>query len=245
MRHGTSELNEKMRDFRGEATGKDRKSLMRSGDSSTRENYYSLIFDPANVDARLSQKGIDEVLKQRALIRSLNIGHIIVSPMRRAVETAILSTIGLHQNITITLLPVLREEITFKNTTCSSVKEIRAFISRLESRLSNPDDEEKIIVPLIDGLTDMKSPDYKVDFSQIEGDDLWFLRMLRNEAIRDQLIGEAHMAIDSQRPVFDQLKDFLTRVELERNPLWRDRLATNETKDELKQRLFDENGVQV
>jgi broad specificity phosphatase PhoE len=83
--------------------------------------YYELIFDPSNRDAKLSVKGIEEALKQRELIRSFGITRILVSPMRRAVETAILSSVGLGLNLEICLTPLLRERATYKNTVCSSL----------------------------------------------------------------------------------------------------------------------------
>jgi hypothetical protein len=52
--------------------------------------------------------------------------------MRRAVETAILVTVGLGANIKIKLCPILREYVTFKNTVCSSVEEIKSFVINLE-----------------------------------------------------------------------------------------------------------------
>jgi broad specificity phosphatase PhoE len=96
-----------------------------------KEDYYELIFDSANRDARLSVKGIEEALKQRELIRALGITKVLVSPMRRAVETAILCATGLGLNLEICLIPLLREQITFKNTVCSTPDEIRTYITKL------------------------------------------------------------------------------------------------------------------
>ena len=61
---------------------------------------------------------------------------IIVSPMRRALETAILITVGLHLDVEIKLVPILRESISFKNTVCSTLKEIKIYVEELEARLA-------------------------------------------------------------------------------------------------------------
>jgi len=55
--------------------------------------------------------------------------------MRRAVETAIIASTGLGLNLEIKLIPLLREQVTFKNTVCSTCDEIKSFISQIEGRL--------------------------------------------------------------------------------------------------------------
>lgn len=134
MRHACSELNEKCRALEG-----------------GRDAYLDLDLDRGNRDAKLSSVGIQEALKQRELIRALRIRKIMVSPMRRAVETAILAVTGLRLGVEIELTPILREQITFKNTVCSSLTEIKEYVADLETRIS----EGRIDIPELSG--DVKS----------------------------------------------------------------------------------------
>ena len=93
-----------------------------------------MIFNEDNKDARLAEKGATESINQRPLIQQLGITHVLVSPMRRAVQTALLSASSPHNDqnntaITIVFVPILREQVTYKNTVASSVSEIKAFVA--------------------------------------------------------------------------------------------------------------------
>jgi len=161
--------------------------------------------------------------------------------MRRALETAILVATGLHLDVEIKLTPILREQITLKNTVCSSVAEIKSYVTGLEARIGND-----IVVPDMPRLEseDLSKPDYHINYSAIEGDDLWYLQMIRNPSIKELLLKVALQAEATERHVFDATKEFLLEMDQSGNELWKDRVPTNETKEELKTRLFDDEGVQ-
>lgn len=144
MRHACSELNEKVRDFTSQKQDKN---------ADCKDQYFDIIFNAGNRDARLSDVGVEEALKQRELVRALGIRKIMVSPMRRALETAILVVTGLHMDIEIVLVPILREQVTFKNTVCSSLAEIKSYVSQLEARLV-PGAVDGIILPDVPKLAD-------------------------------------------------------------------------------------------
>ena len=117
----------------------------------TDEEYFSIALDPARKDATLSEKGLEEAANVRSLVAALNIKLVLVSPMRRAVMTAIISTAGTGAKIV--LLPSLRERMTFKNTMCSTPAELKEMAENIR--------------PNVEG-------DFEVDYSLLR-DDLWFL----------------------------------------------------------------------
>ena len=93
--------------------------------------------------------------------------------MKRAIHTALLAvpTTPSTTPLQIILLPVLREQVTYKNTVASSVAEIKQFVAAMVQEFS-----------LDDSL-------FVVDYSMIEGDDLWYLRQVPNDANqRDKLL---------------------------------------------------------
>jgi phosphohistidine phosphatase SixA len=121
LRHATSNLNESLKvgDFNDENLSEFERSL----------KYYKVALKPKNRDACLSQSGITEAVNQRALIHSLDFNIVLCSPMKRALQTAILCAAGMKNKPTkIILIPELRETMTFKNTVASSSKELQAFV---------------------------------------------------------------------------------------------------------------------
>ena len=102
MRHAESILNAKMKIWKDNCGYKHGRSqitkILASEDAGEEEkkhageaqqNYSDMIFNVVNKDAVLSDKGKQQCDQQRELVRSLNFTHILVSPMRRAVETAL------------------------------------------------------------------------------------------------------------------------------------------------------------
>ena len=67
-------------------------------------------------------------------------------------------------------MPLLREEVSYKNTVASSVPEIKAFI------------EEVIEVAQIDPSL------FIFDFSQLGDDNFWYLRQIQNASAREALL---------------------------------------------------------
>ena len=60
------------------------------------------------------------------------------------------------------------------------------------------------------------------------------MKMLRNVSIKENLCEVGKKAIESEKPVIDQLKAFLLKMDQEHHELWQDRANANETKDELR-----------
>ena len=120
MRHAVSSLNEKMRlwkrrtGFRGWrqigeqlAAGKVTKKEADAGYSS----YLDTILDRESKDARLSADGVEQAIAQRPLVAHLGISHALVSPLRRAVQTALLACSGgdANEKVRLVFMPCLRE----------------------------------------------------------------------------------------------------------------------------------------
>ena len=157
--------------------------------------YRAIIFNEANKDARLSTEGVAEALKQRDLIKYLGITHVVVSPMRRALNTALLAASFTDEPgtdpIKIVLMPCLRETVTYKNTVASSVAEITNFISEVI-------DENDLDASRLD-----------IDMSQLSADDLWYLRQVGNEQLRDALVNVASQHKADSMEVFRAIKTYL------------------------------------
>ena len=103
MRHAESSMNEAL------------------SDEAKRNNYLDTALDPANKDALLTEKGIGQVKEARASLLKMGITKIYVSPMRRALQTAVELELG----VPIVVVPMLREFMTFKNTFCHSVEHLQ------------------------------------------------------------------------------------------------------------------------
>ena len=72
--------------------------------------------------------------------------------------------------------------------------------------------------------------------------------MIRNKEIKVLLIEVAEEALKTGQPVFNLIKDFLLKVDLEKHPLWWDEAKQichpiNENHSELRARLFDDEGI--
>lgn len=94
-------------------------------------------------------------------------------------------------------MPILRELVSFKNTVCSNIAEIKSLISDIESRLR----AGEIQVPEMpldaseSGLDHAGLPDYWINYANLE-DDLWYLKMIRNEGIKSALVKVGTAAIE-------------------------------------------------
>ena len=96
MRHATSDMNEALTD----TVKGDRAAYLQTALASDKK------------DATLSDKGQEQVRQCREYVRSLGITKVMVSPMRRALQTACELNLG----VPIVCVPLLRERITLKNT---------------------------------------------------------------------------------------------------------------------------------
>ena len=92
--------------------------------------------------------------------------HVMVSPMRRAVQTALLCAskerVDGNGKIKIIFTPILREQVTYKNTVASSIPEIKNFVNEILS-------ENNIDESLFD-----------FDYSLLNDDQLWYLRQIKD-----------------------------------------------------------------
>ena len=126
MRHAISNLNENMREMRNSFEITNNSEL---NSKEMLETYFNTALDPQSRDAVLSKKGVGHALNQRELVKSLGIRYILTSPMRRALHSAILSGSGVGEKVKIILLPILREQITYKNTVASTLDELKLFVA--------------------------------------------------------------------------------------------------------------------
>ena len=136
------------------------------------------ILDGQSRDACLSTEGVKQAIAQRALLKQLGITHVLVSPMRRAIHTALLACVDPSEEdpverarpVVIVLMPCLREQVTFKNTVASSVQEIERFIDSV--------------------ILEHKIPSTKllIDYSLLKkANDLWYLDAISKSALRKEL----------------------------------------------------------
>jgi len=71
-------------------------------------------------------------------------------------------------------MPCLREQTTWKNTVCSSVEELKTHVQELIT--SN----------------NLDARDLQFDYSYMNDDNLWYLKTIQNEAIRDEMVSVAN-----------------------------------------------------
>ena len=152
-----------------------------------------MILHNESKDACLSADGEAQAIERQREVGGLRVDHVLVSPMRRAVQTALLACGagerghggGLpspDKKIKIVFMPCLREQVTFKNTVSSSVSELKTFVQEVLDR--NRIEKRK----------------FKLDFSMMRKNDLWYLDQISDASTRKEIAkvaNSAHSVSDS------------------------------------------------
>ena len=155
---------------------------------------------------------------------------MLVSPFRRAVQTAIIAGSGTGKKMKLTLLAGLREKTTFKNTVASSLSEIKLFVADVMQSQGITEDQ------------------IEIDYSRIEDEDLWYLQTIHNEDDRREITQIARNALDKGmiepeqkstiafEAVTKHLREKSSKIDVHSD-------YTNENIDQFQERLHRHDGV--